>query len=51
LQTDNETQIKKLNFTREIEKESLEKNLESHTKTLLQYLSTEDFFPSLLLVG
>ena len=43
LQTSGDTQINKLNFTREIEEENLEKKLESHSKTLLQYLSTEIF--------
>jgi hypothetical protein len=43
LQTSGATQINKLNFTREIEEENLEKKLESHSKTLLQHLSTEIF--------
>jgi translation initiation factor IF-3 len=44
LQTSGDTQVDKLNFTREIEQENLEKKLESHSVTLLKYLSTEIFF-------
>lgn len=43
MQTSGDTQINKLNFTRENEEENMEKKLESHSKTLLQYLSTEIF--------
>jgi hypothetical protein len=50
LQAGDDTQVNKLNFTRKIEEEKSGKNLESHSKTLLQYLSTEIFFPSLLSV-
>jgi hypothetical protein len=50
LQASGDTQINKLNFTREIEQESLEKKLESHSITLLQYLST-DIFSQLVVSG
>lgn len=50
LRTSGDTQVNKLNFTREIKQENLEKKLESHSVTLMKICILR-FFSSLLSVG